>query len=842
MLRQSISLLMIACFIVSASPGAYAATGFTNVAATVNLNTGGDKDGGVTWGDFDNDGCLDVLVNTNDVTIQTRLYRSDCNVPDPAFTDVTATHAAGLLLNGVTERSAIWGDANNDGFLDFAVNTSRRVEIYLNRGPSATPPYSFGDASQNPNQIMAVDTPTAVPGGQNVEGMGWADYDGDGDLDLVIDNHNFGIDIYANDGAGNFTHVTPNANSLGLPTGGTSGDYLAVADIDGDGDIDILGRKENAFDLWINQGGTFTANTSFNEQATNQNKGGVAFCDFDNDADFDLFWSDGGNNPNQIWLQDNGSFTASGLPSGVNGNIDGVACGDVDNDGDLDLFLTSDGADLLFINNLIPAGTLSFTQQNLGISGSADGEGVAMADYDRDGDLDVLINQDGANELWRNTTNDNNYLMVRALRAIPEMNRTREDIGATVTLLDSAGNRVSGIREVNGGRGHGSQDPAYVHFGLPGGAEVPYIVRVQFVGGKVVQKAVVPNNLTGYQLVEITNTDADDLSAIQPQSNPIGVAKRVTSVASSAPREYRVTYEITVENLGDAPLNNIRVTDNLSSTFATARSFVVNSVSAAGLTTNPAYDGVDDIDLLSGPDSLAADQQTTIELEVTVTLSRVSGFFLNTAVASATGPNNLAVSDQSTDGADPDPDQDGDPTNNSEPTAVSMGLPVLIATKTAALVGDADGNSSASPGDTLEYTIILENAGAGAATGVIFTDNPDRNTTLETGSVTTTQGAITSGNRVGDTQVSVAIGAIAALEQVTVTLRVRINDPFPAGATAITNRGAISGSNVLALFTDDPNTAQSDDATTTVIGSGPGKNPNPDPNDRRSIFLPIIFR
>ena len=71
---------------------------------------------------------------------------------------------------------------------------------------------------------------------------------------------------------------------------------------------------------------------------------------------------------------------------------------------------------------------------------------------------------------------------------------------------------------------------------------------------------------------------------------------------------------------------------------------------------------------------------------------------------------------------------------------------MLSAQKIATLLTDNDLNNVPSPGDVLRYQVTIANSGNGAATGVVFTDLPDNVTTLVSGSVTTTQGAITSGN------------------------------------------------------------------------------------------------
>lgn len=508
---------------------------FTNVAGVTDTNHGNRKDGGVAWADFNNDGCLDLLfnTNTNNANNRSRMLFSDCSLPNPGFIDVTATNVNGLTQN-VCERSVSVGDFNNDGNIDFCRNENERIEVYLNNGPSSTPAYSFGNAAQEPNFVL-----TAIPGGLNSEGLGWMDYDQDGWLDLIIENHNFGIDIYRNpaDGTANFVHVTPNGHGLGLPNGGRTGDYMTLCDYDDNGTVDILARKENEFDLWTNTGaGTFVVNTSFNQNATNNNKGGVLFCDFDNDGDFDLFWSDNG--VNEIFEQtglNSGNFVGTNEPSTSSGvvldnSIDGCSCGDVDNDGDVDLFLGggSVGNSHLFLNNG-DITSLGFTANNLGVLPSGNTEGNSFADYDNDGDLDLYVNLDNAdNELWRNGLNDDNYIKVHVKRDLGN-GVLRDDLGATVILKDCAGNILGGIRQVSSVKGHGSNDPAVVHFGLPTGNNDLYVVEVHYttVNGvrTVLDTAVVPSSLTDQNLTIVNTSSSSGLDACRFAFLPIELKK-----------------------------------------------------------------------------------------------------------------------------------------------------------------------------------------------------------------------------------------------------------------------------------------------------------------------------
>jgi len=144
-------------------------------------------------------------------------------------------------------------------------------------------------------------------------------------------------------------------------------------------------------------------------------------------------------------------------------------------------------------------------------------------------------------------------------------------------------------------------------------------------------------------------------------------------------------------------------------------------------------------------------------------------------------------------------------------------LPSVSATKTDALLIDADSDGFAEPGDTIRYTVVIGNAGPGAASSVAFNDTPDANTTLVTGSVTTSSGAVTSGNGAGETAVAVNAGNIPAAGSVTITFDVTIDSPIPPGVTGVSNQGTVSGGNFTSIPTDDPAAGGGADPTVTAV-------------------------
>ena len=559
--RYAILLWTIA--LVCSNSAAIAQISFSNIAGlgADASNVGSNKDGGCAFADYDLDGDLDLLVNTyvDNATNRSFLLRNDNGV----YVDVTGSVAPGLKTY-MTERCAVWGDCNNDGYPDFIVNTHSRITVYRN------------DAGTGFTMIANI---TGMTDGQNAEGIGWLDYDNDGDMDFLVECHNFGIDLFQNNGATptpTFTQITINsigpagsgAGGTGLPEGGsTTGDYAASSDVNMDGYQDIIARRENtgpssgldlnSYDMFINQGnGTFAPNTAFNEQTLNGNKGGVETADFDNDGDLDLLWTSASTSANlpvvyeQLGIN-SGTFNLLPNPFFLDNNspdanitYDGCTIGDIDNDGDEDIFMTANsGTGTLFLNNSTGPGNFQFRQPgpismpgaalNYGVNVAGNGEGCVFVDYDNDGDLDLYLNKNGAaNQLWQNdyigsateaaATFQNSYL-----RVIPRIDIGsgifRDATNALVWLTDCYGTRITGIKEVGGGNGHGTQKTPWLHFGLANGPDVPYTIVVQFPRNgttlTTVSRVVIPSQqptkifgttLDQEQTVVIDDTDASD--------------------------------------------------------------------------------------------------------------------------------------------------------------------------------------------------------------------------------------------------------------------------------------------------------------------------------------------
>lgn len=159
---------------------------------------------------------------------------------------------------------------------------------------------------------------------------------------------------------------------------------------------------------------------------------------------------------------------------------------------------------------------------------------------------------------------------------------------------------------------------------------------------------------------------------------------------------------------------------------------------------------------------------------------------------------------------------DANPANDSDDHSVDV-TPDIEATKSGVLLVDADMSGDLSRQDTLRYTVVINNEGQVAATAVEFTDTPDSNTALVVGSVTTTQGSVTTGNAGADTAIVIDIGQINGQGAVTVTYDVVVAASFPPGVFTVTNQGEVTSNELPPEPTDDPSTPEDDDPTVLDI-------------------------
>ncbi len=235
-----------------------------------------------------------------------------------------------------------------------------------------------------------------------------ADLDGDGDLDILFPNDGGGpqpLVVYQNDGSGGFTNVSATA------VGGFTGDVrqVGVGDIDGDGDLDIYAPNAggNQGSLFINDGnGVFSDEGATQLPASAIPAGSTRFGDLDNDGDLDIIVADLGSNDSAVvYLNDGlGTFTplADAIPFDVGADINDIDLLDVDRDFDLDLMTNAHfGANRIWIND----GTGHFGDSSFSYAGGLH-YGPGVCDIDDDGDLDIWIDNQGPNYTERLLVND----------------------------------------------------------------------------------------------------------------------------------------------------------------------------------------------------------------------------------------------------------------------------------------------------------------------------------------------------------------------------------------------------------------------------------------------------
>ena len=433
--------------------------------------------GTVAFGDIDGDGALDIIV-AGSGTFLTAYRQTNGKFVDSTEAFGLAGVPSGYSLNLI--------DYDNDGKLDLYISYNGWNGPMLNR------------LFHNENGRFIDVTKKS---GLDNKGSGfvslWADLDNDGWIDVVIAN---GVlkdgsvpQIYRNNKNGTFTNVTKAAGLNEPPAWGAIG--LALGDYDKDGRVDIFinGLAEGPNRLYHNDG-----NWHFTEVAA---KAGVAqpphngfvafFFDYNNDGLPDLltcslapwdavveglragFKPRGALHPDASRLFRNngdGTFTDVTLAAGLAAPMGTMGAGvaDLDNDGYLDIYFGTGDPQLtrlepnrFFHNN--GDGTFTDLTRAVGFARPGNkGHGVAFADIDNDGDLDVFAQLGGhypgdyaRNAFYRNLRgNENNWLEVDLQPAM---------IGTKLTV--KAGGLLV-YREVKGSEGFGATSPYRQHFGL----------------------------------------------------------------------------------------------------------------------------------------------------------------------------------------------------------------------------------------------------------------------------------------------------------------------------------------------------------------------------------------
>ena len=449
---------------------------FEDVTKSVGLEMPNGQGRRIAWGDYDNDGWEDLLLNG------TTLFKNNKG----KFINVTQK----VKMSGGSG-GGIWGDYDNDGLLDIlSYNHSKYTLWHNNKDGTFTDVTKKAGLENNPNRTEAV---------------AWLDFNNDGFLDFYVANYEVNDKdqmsvgtpdvLWLNNKDGTFTDIT-GKSGVSESEKPKCGYGVAPADFNNDGlmDIYVTNYRLQPNYLYQNKGptedGTYTFSDVSREKGVqgketplNDNGGiflsyghsiGACWGDIDNDGDLDVFCASLAHPGRFLEFSDTARlFINRGAPGWNFKDIreqSGIpyvethsepAFGDYNKDGFLDLYLSCCYANVksYFYRN---QGDLTFKDVTAETAISqTDGWGSGWCDYDNDGNLDIATGGGWTSsvKLFRNTGNKLPYLKVKVVGK----HCNRSGIGARIKV--TAGELVQ-IREIAGARGTGSQDSLIAFFGL----------------------------------------------------------------------------------------------------------------------------------------------------------------------------------------------------------------------------------------------------------------------------------------------------------------------------------------------------------------------------------------
>ena len=380
--------------------------------------------------DYDNDGCMDILVVRGgwEIPMRKSLLRGHC---DGTFTDVT--QQAGLAEPATATQTAVWTDINNDGLLDLFVGSENgSPQLFLNKGDGTFKEIAHAAGVDRVAFTKAVSA---------------ADYDNDGYPDLYVSNYAGDNFLYHNNHDGTFTDVAQQAGVLGpwisFPTW--------FFDYDNDGWPDLF---VTSYFISVDESVRTYLGMPHNAigQKLYKNMGNGTFKDVTAEVGLDKVF----------------------MPMGAN-------FGDIDNDGFLDIYLGNGNPNYA---SLLPHVLLrnhegKYFSDVTAASGTGElhkGHGVAFADIDRDGDEDILTLTGGAVpgdshefRLFENAGNGNDWINLKLVG----VKTNRAAVGARIKVtVENDGYGTRSIYRTVGSGGSFGASPMEQHIGLGKAAKI----------------------------------------------------------------------------------------------------------------------------------------------------------------------------------------------------------------------------------------------------------------------------------------------------------------------------------------------------------------------------------
>ncbi len=415
--------------------------------------------GGVAFFDFNNDGFEDIYIIGG--SAPDKLYENQGN---GTFRDVSKIVGIDVIDDAKT-MGVSCGDFDNDGYSDLFITTKNNDRSYLFWNMEGTF-FSEGGIEAG---ISASFYGSSIALG---------DYDMDGRLDMYVGNYNSGSPgdfLFRNNGDRTFTDQSY------LLEAQNQGMALAVAfsDVDMDHDVDILLGNDFGYlyqpnRLFMNE----FPETSFAEISQQAswdikiNSMGIAIGDYDEDGDLDYYISDMGDNFLFV-NQGDRSFLERAYETGID-NADGTSWGnaffDYDNNTYLDLFVSNGVFEInpieeqnrLFKGNGSTFADVSNQQE---VASSFRSRGLAVGDYNNDGQLDILVGvvanpgTDSHTLLYQNPGSDDNWVKLK----LHGISSNKDAYGSLIRVVSEG---RSFIRELSGGGSYLSHNSNSFHFGL----------------------------------------------------------------------------------------------------------------------------------------------------------------------------------------------------------------------------------------------------------------------------------------------------------------------------------------------------------------------------------------
>ena len=440
---------------------------FSDVSTTVGILPNAPAEG-IAVGDFNNDGYDDFYVCS--FLGKNHLYQNNGKsgvAEQIKFTEVGEALGVALSENSNTQ-AAVWGDINNDGWLDlYVANKSIPDQLFLNKG-----------FTNNSEQVTFEEISFEV--GIYHQGfpksVNMADVNNDGFLDIYLSNFNSQNVLYLSSGdTSNLTFTNYIYVSGALDEGQAMGTIFFDYDKDGDVDLYLVHDWFEPNFLYQNdETGVFTEVGELTGTNTRSLGMGVDVGDINHDGWLDIYIT---NLYENILLLNNGDGTFTDISDSSNTEDRGMGWGslflDYNNDSWEDIYAANDYVYSPFKNVLYRnLGNLTFEKvaENEVVCNEYGTYGAATFDYNSDGQIDILVAnryQSEQVQLFENATqNDNHWLSLKLIGTTSNFSA----IGTRVRLVDNLG--TLHYQELSAGQSWASQNSSLLHFGLGNATEI----------------------------------------------------------------------------------------------------------------------------------------------------------------------------------------------------------------------------------------------------------------------------------------------------------------------------------------------------------------------------------